>query len=284
VYDRAGRHGEPAANFCVLPFLPEPIHERGGPALNCLILGWRIGSGSTGVYAYELAQYLSERGQHVTCLSAGESDWRLRPHIVVRNRHPFQIIDLRNPPIVPCTRPADPRDEMESPRTLSLLDEVLAGTAPDVVAILDFPGWPARVVDACHQAGSKVFVYLQNMWPFCTRLSLMDRWGGICRDYEGGRRCVACMENVVSSEAAKWRARLPAALWKSSRIHGALKRAYQAGLARPRSQAAPGCEPGYGLRRQAYAAAISKAATACASSHAEPVSWRSSSGSIAAER
>jgi hypothetical protein len=79
VYDGAGRHGEPAPNFCVLPFLPEPIHERGGPALNCLILGWRIGSGSTGVYAYELAQYLSERGHHVTCLSAGESDWRLRP-------------------------------------------------------------------------------------------------------------------------------------------------------------------------------------------------------------
>jgi hypothetical protein len=183
--------------------------------------------------------------------------------IVVRNRHPFQIIGLRNPPIVPCTRPADPRDEIESPRTLSLLGEVLAGTAPDLVAILDFPGWPARVVDACHQAGSKVFVYLQNMWPFCTRLSLMDRWGGICRDYEGGRRCVACMENVVSSEAAKWRARLPAALWKSSRNHGAIKRAYQAGLAWPRSKQAPECEPGYGLRRHAYAAAISKADCVC---------------------
>jgi hypothetical protein len=77
---------------------------------------------------------------------------------------------------------------------------------------------------------------VQNMWPFCTRLSLFDRWGEICRDYEGGKRCIACMQNVVSTEAAKWRDRLPVALWKSARIHGALKGLYQAALAHSASQ------------------------------------------------
>jgi glycosyltransferase involved in cell wall biosynthesis len=231
--------------------------------LNCLILGWSIGTGSTGVYASELAQYLCDAGHQVTCLSAGGSDWRLRPYLFVRQQHPFEIVELRNPPIVPCTRPADPRNEIDSPETLILLRQVLAHAAPEVVAILDYPGWPARTVDICHEVGSKVFVYLQNMWPFCSRLSLMDRWGKICRDYEGGRRCVPCMENVVSSGAAKWRARLPAALWKSSHIHRAVKQAYQASIPRARHEEVAACEPAYGLRRRAYAEAISKADCVC---------------------
>jgi glycosyltransferase involved in cell wall biosynthesis len=234
-----------------------------------LILGWCIGSGSTGVYAAELAQYLCEAGHRVTCLSAGGNDWRLRPYLVVRQEHPFRIIDLRNPSLVPCTRAPNPRNEIESPETLSFLREVLAETAPRVVALIDFPGWPARTVEFCHAAGSKVFVYVQNMWPFCTRLSLFDRWREICRDYEGGKRCIACMQNVVSTEAAKWRDRLPAALWKSARIHGALKGLYQAALAHSGSQGglasqeSDGCAAGYALRRQAYAAAISRADCVC---------------------
>ncbi len=231
--------------------------------MNCLILGWSIGSGSTGVYASELAQHLCGAGHRVACLSAGGSDWRLRPHLVLRQQHPFAIIDLRNPPIVPCTRPADPRNDIESQETLVLLREVLAQAAPDVVAILDYPGWPARTVDVCRHAGSKVFVFLQNMWPFCTRLSLFDRWGEVCRDYENGRRCVTCMESVVSSAAATWRGRLPAALWKSAHVHGAVKRMYQASLARaPAQESAAGAE-GYASRRHAFAAAISKADCVC---------------------
>jgi glycosyltransferase involved in cell wall biosynthesis len=181
----------------------------------------------------------------------------------VRQRHPFRIIDLRNPPLVPCTRAPDPRSEIESPETLSFLREVLAQTAPAVVAIIDLPGWPARTVEACHAAGTSVFVYVQNMWPFCTRLSLFDRWGEICRDYEGGKRCIACMQNVVSTDAAKWRDRLPVALWKSARIHGALKGLYQAALARSASQQPDGCAEPYAVRRQAYAAAICKADCVC---------------------
>jgi glycosyltransferase involved in cell wall biosynthesis len=231
--------------------------------LNCLILGWSIGAGSTGVYASELAQYLCDAGHQVTCLSAGGSDWRLRPHLFVRQQRPFEILDLRNPPIVPCTRPADPRDDIDSPETVKLLRQVLAYAVPEVVAILDYPGWPARTVDVCHQAGSKVFVYLQNMWPFCSRLSLMDRWGQVCRDYDGGRRCVPCMENVVSSGAAKWRGRLPAALWKSSHIHSAVKQAYQASIRGARHDAAAASEPAYGVRRRAYVEAISKADCVC---------------------
>jgi glycosyltransferase involved in cell wall biosynthesis len=119
------------------------------------------------------------------------------------------------------------------------------------------------MVDVCHETGSKVFLYVQNMWPFCTRLSLLDRWGGNCRDYESGRRCVACMENVVSSEAAKWRGRLPGLLWKSARIHGAVKRAYQASILRTRPRDLVESGTGYALRRQAYVEAISKADCVC---------------------
>lgn len=230
--------------------------------LRILILGWLIGRGSTGVYGAELADYLSRRGHAVTCLSAGTCDWRLRPHLRSRRAGLFDQVDLINPPIVCATRPTHPEDEIASPDTERLLTEILGQTRPDVVLILDFPGWPARTVEVCRAAGSKVAVFLQNFWPFCTRLSLLDRWGAVCRDYANGERCVECTRNMLGSGAARWRNRLPAALWRSAGTYAALRRAYRIG-ARARSAVATHLGASYAARRGAYARAIASADLLC---------------------
>ena len=145
---------------------------------------------------------------------------------------------------------------------MRLLREVLATLQPDIVAILDLPGWPARAIEACQDAGSKVMVFLQNFWPFCTRLSLFDRWGKVCGDYQEGNRCVDCMATVVGSEAARWRARLPSVLWKYAGLHASLKSLYRAGASARGSVAVPR-GPSYAARRHAYAEAIGRADLLC---------------------
>lgn len=241
----------------------DPCSVRGAAnRMRILILGWLIGKGSTGVYGAELAAHLARSGHSVTCLSAGTCDWRRKPHVAVKQSVPFELLELRNPPVMACTRPADPSDEIASPETERLLSEILVRIRPDVVLILDFPGWPAHTVKVCHAVGAKVAVFLQNFWPFCTRLSLLDRWGRICTDYAGGERCVACMENIIGTAAARWRARLPALVWRWGNLHTALKRSYHA-FARARSTAAVSQGPAYAARRMAYAKAISEADLLC---------------------
>jgi glycosyltransferase involved in cell wall biosynthesis len=231
------------------------------PGLSLLLLGWMIGTGSTGVFIRELAEYLSGRGHKVTCLSAGRCDWRLRPYLAVVQHEPFEIIELRNPPVVPGARPEDPLEHVDSPRTTELLREVLRLRRPQVAAIIDFPGWPANTVSVCREEGSRVLYYLQNLWPVCTRLSLYSRWKDVCYDFKDGARCVDCMGNLIGSSAARLRNRLPAALWRLEGVKSTAKRAYRA-LARPAHAGSQGVGTGgegYARRRAAYVRAINEA-------------------------
>lgn len=238
--------------------------ERGvteGTRLRLLLLGWMVGTGSTGVFIRELAEYLSGRGHQVTCLSAGRCDWRLRPHLAVVQHEPFEIVELRNPPVVAGARPEDPLEHIESPETTALLREVLRLRRPQVAAIIDFPGWPASTVRVCREEGSRVVYYLQNQWPVCTRLSLYSRWKDVCYDFRDGVRCVDCMGNLIGSGAARVRNRLPAALWKLEAVKSTAKRAYRA-LARPAASAGENAAEGgrkYAGRRAAYVRAINEA-------------------------
>ena len=229
--------------------------------LRLLLLGWMVGTGSTGVFIKELAEYLSGRGHVVTCLSAGRCDWRLRPRLVIVQREPFEIIELRNPPVVPGSRPADPLEHVASPETAELLRTVLRRRCPQVVGIIDFPGWPAETVNVCHEEGSRVLCFLQNLWPVCTRLSLYSRWKDVCYDFQEGTRCVECMDNLVGSSAARLRNRVPAPLLRLVGVKAVAKRAYRI-LARPqragRQNAGPGVEA-YARRRAAYVRAINDA-------------------------
>ena len=227
--------------------------------LHLMLLGWMVGTGSTGVFIKELAEFLSSRGHKVTCLSAGRSDWRLRPHLVVVRREPYELIELRNPPVMAGARPDDPLIHVDSPETTALLRGVVARLAPQVVAIIDFPGWPANTVSTCQQAGSRVLYYLQNMWPLCTRLSLYSRWRDVCYDFKGGVRCVECMADIVGSRAARARDRVPRWLWNQARFNTAAKRLYRALRGGREGTDESDLGSGYGRRRTAYIRAINEA-------------------------
>jgi glycosyltransferase involved in cell wall biosynthesis len=244
-----------SASYC--KSIPQP-HE----AKRVLLLGWLIGSGSTGVYTYELAEYLVSMGYAVTCLSAGKCDWRLKPRVVVQRTRPFEIIELRNPPIFAGARPANPATDIDSPETIRLLRGVVSRVRAKVVAIMDFPGWPAATVKVCQEADAKVVIVLHNFWPFCNRLALFDRYGNVCHDYENGSRCVSCMQNVVGSTTARWRARLPKALWRYTLLHSSLKRLYRFSLD-AYGVTSSGHAPSYAARRSAYVQAVTRADRLC---------------------
>ena len=227
--------------------------------LNILFLGWMIGTGSSGVFIKELADFLSGKGHSVTCFSAGRCDWRIHPYLAVTQQVPFEIVELRNPPIMVGARSDDPNEDVISPVTVSLLRQVLARVRPDIVAVVDFPGWPAKTVEVCHQENCRVLVFLHNFWPFCSRLSLLSSRGTICYDFQNGARCVECTNDMIGSSASRWRNRLPKMIWKYANVHSSLKKLYQVASrsARTVSQRANGSA--YSRRRKAYAEAISAA-------------------------
>jgi hypothetical protein len=233
--------------------------EQPAVKLRILLLGWNIGSGSTGVFIDELARYLSGRGHVVTCLSAGRCDWRVRPHLHVAQTQPYELIELRNPPVMFGARPDDPRVHVDSAKTGALLRSVLSARQPHVAAIIDYPGWPASTVEVCQREGSKVLVYLQNFWPVCTRLSLYSRWKEVCYDYRDGEKCVACMADVTGSSAARWRNRLPSALWGIEKFRFMMKKVYQGIVSTRSSSSAITAGAGYAIRRRAYVDGINKA-------------------------
>lgn len=227
--------------------------------LRILLLGWNIGRGSTGVFIEELARYLCSRGHSVTCLSAGVCDWRLRPHLRVVQATPYEVIELRNPPVMFGARPNDPLRHVDSPETVALLRRVLRRAHPAVAGIIDYPGWPANTVQVCQEAGSRALVYLQNFWPVCTRLSLFSRWKDVCYDYHDGERCAECMADLIGSDAARWRSRLPAQFLEVEKLHFFGKKLYRWLIDRHRNAPTSTTGGAYAVRRRAYVEAINKA-------------------------
>ncbi len=189
-----------------------PVTDR---PLRIAILGWaRLafqgtqGSGYN-LSASELAAGLALSGHHVLYLASGRR-YDLRPRMHIRHIERWRGIecyDLFNSPNV---SPAsynfqNMRQELEhaaqSRLVLSWLDEHRV----QVVHIHSLEGFPLSLIRAIRESGRAVIVTPHNYWFVCPQVDLMQGETRLCRDYEGGAKCVSCIRSRPAAAARRKR-------------------------------------------------------------------------------
>jgi glycosyltransferase involved in cell wall biosynthesis len=189
------------------PFAP-PGWPRTSRPLRIAILGWarlalqeREGSGYN-LSASELAAGLAMSGHHVSYLASGMK-YRAIPGVHIRPLETWRGIEcfdlINSPHFAPAAvnfRRADRETSggAATGRVLRWLDQVRA----QIVHIHSLEGLGLDIIGAIRQTGRPVMVTLHNYWFVCPQVDLLHREVDLCDDYQGGARCVGCLETPDS--------------------------------------------------------------------------------------
>lgn len=172
--------------------------------LRIAFLGWarlslqaREGSGYN-LSASELAAGLAMSGHSVFYMRSGMD------YSVSRTMHarPFETwrgvacYDFFNSPnLSPASSnfnnmPAEIAAPDQCREVLRWLDAIGA----QVVHIHSLEGYPLDLIAAIRRTGRPVVITPHNYWYACPQVDLLHRETSVCMDYEGGARCVGCLE------------------------------------------------------------------------------------------
>lgn len=189
---------------------PESAHlasawSKATEPMHVAILGWaRLaaqaaeGSGYN-LAASELAAGLVLSGHTVHYLRSG-MDYTLAPrgpHIKlmetwrgVRCHHLFN-----SPNLSPASSNFRniPR-ELSDPETSTLIVDWMKTTGIEVVHVHALEGYGLDLIPAIKAAGIPVLVTPHNYWYVCPQVDLLHKERDVCFDYEGGQRCVGCLD------------------------------------------------------------------------------------------
>ncbi|MCC6320219.1 MAG: glycosyltransferase [Phycisphaerales bacterium] len=189
--------------------------------LRIAIIGWaRLSSQGKEGSGYnlsksELARGLALSGHTVTCLQSGMTyRWGLSrrrrgPHIAHREDWAgIRCFDLRNSPnIAPAAwNFRNMAEEVSSPNSTRLVLDWLREQQAQVVHIHSQEGYGLDLIGAIEDAGIPVVATLHNYWHICPQVDLLHREAEVCLDYDGGRRCVGCLEGKDVAKLKKQRA------------------------------------------------------------------------------
>ncbi len=178
-----------------------PVADR---PLRVAFLGWarlsfqaREGSGYN-LSASELASGLALMGHSVFYLRAG-MDYSLKRGMFIKRHETWrgvECFDLFNSPnLSPASANFERMGtEMANPGqvrvVLSWLDEIRA----DVVHVHSLEGSSLDLIGAIRKSGRAVVITPHNYWYACPQVDLLHKEREVCQDYEGGKRCVGCLE------------------------------------------------------------------------------------------
>jgi len=186
--------------------LAPPGWRRTTRPLRIAILGWaRLSAQASEGSGYnlsksELARGLAMSGHTVFYLSAGMT-YRVRggPRIAPRERwggvECFELIN--SPNLAPSAHNfrnvlTETSCPSESALVLRWLDEVRA----EVVHIHSLEGYGLDLIGAIEDSGRPVVVTPHNYWFLCPQVDLLHQERRVCEDYDGGQRCVGCLEAI----------------------------------------------------------------------------------------
>lgn len=172
--------------------------------LRIAILGWarlRLqaleGSGYN-LSATELAAGLAMTGHSVFYLRSG-MDYSLVGGPRIRDEKPWRgvrccsLVNSRN--FSPAsTNFAHIANEFSCPRDDALVIRWLDSIGAEVVHVHSLEGFALSVVGAIRRTGRPVVVTPHNYWYVCPQVDLLHKERDCCMDYDGGRRCVGCLE------------------------------------------------------------------------------------------
>ncbi|MEM8756863.1 MAG: glycosyltransferase [Planctomycetota bacterium] len=177
--------------------------------LNIAVLGWaRLalqaaeGTGYN-LNASEQAAGLAMMGHRVVYLSSGMA-YSARPGMRLRFRERWRGIDcheiVNSPNLAPSA--ANIRNiarETSAPEQSARVVRFLDEHGIDLVHIHSLEGFGIDLVAAMKRSGRAVVITPHNYWYACPQVDLLHNEHELCRDYEGGARCVGCMDSRPAS-------------------------------------------------------------------------------------
>lgn len=179
---------------------PAPPHRLTTIAL----LGWamlslqaREGSGYN-LNASELASTLASRGHRVVYLASGVRFSPL-PGLRIARTQTWRNVGCYHVVNSPVLAPAAVNfrsvgRELRSPALCAAVVRWLDAQRVDVVHVHSLEGFTLDVIGAIRSSGRPVVVTPHNYWFACPQVDLLHRERRVCDDYEGGTRCVGCLE------------------------------------------------------------------------------------------
>lgn len=186
------------------PMDPPPGWDRTDRPLRVAILGWarlwaqaREGSGYN-LVASELAMGLSMRGHRVWALRSG-MEYSARPGMRIRHDGRWCGVScwrlVNSPNLSPAAFNFRNMDrERRSPAQTRLVVEWLDRIRADVVHVHSLEGYGLDLLPAIARSGRAVVVTPHNYWFVCPQVDLLQGGVRVCTDFEGGRRCVGCVD------------------------------------------------------------------------------------------
>lgn len=172
--------------------------------LSVAILGWaRLslqaaeGSGYN-LNASELAAGLVMMGHSVHYLSSGMS-YSVRPGIRLRHREAWRGVRcdeiVNSPNLSPAAANfSNHHQEMHCAKQTRLVLRWLSARNVQVVHVHSLEGFSFDLIAAMRSAGHVVVITPHNYWYACGQVDLLYKEHALCRDYEGGVKCVDCLQ------------------------------------------------------------------------------------------
>lgn len=223
-YQDLAKHSAQSASLlssaCAAPseFLPSglPQWPRTDKPLTVALVGWarlssqvREGSGYN-LNCSDLARGLAMCGHRVVYLASGMSYrlWPRGPHLAFREQWGgIDCYEVRNAPTVApsAVNFAHPEREVSAPETTRLVLKWLDDVGAQVVHIHSAEGFGLDVISAIRASGRPVVVTAHNYHYVCPQVDLLHQEREVCTDYEGGKKCVGCLQgwNVAKTRRSR---------------------------------------------------------------------------------
>lgn len=148
--------------------------------------------------ASELAAGLAMMGHRVLYLSSGFR-YSLVPGLRIRHRENWRGVEcfevINSPNLSPSAANfRNPVQEAVSTKQSSIVACFLADKGVEIVHSHSLEGQGLDLVGELKSRGIRTVVTLHNYWHVCPQVDLIHREHELCFNYDGGRRCVDCLE------------------------------------------------------------------------------------------
>jgi glycosyltransferase involved in cell wall biosynthesis len=210
-------------------------------AVRILHLGWGFSPWRRGGlinYAEDLMAGQVGAGHRVAYFFSGRHYSRVSgPRLKRWRRHGVEMHEVVNGPIVSGLElgTRTPDLEVEEPRLEAGFRRVLRSFRPDVVHIQELLCLPSSLIDVAGEEGVATVMTLQDYFPLCSTLRLVDAGGRICERLEVGEDCALrngeapatrapFVADTLHFEIAQWHRRLRVGRLITNRLYDRMAR------------------------------------------------------------
>jgi glycosyltransferase involved in cell wall biosynthesis len=181
------------------------------PPVRILHVGWGFSPWRPGgliYYAEDLMAAQAARGHEVAYLFSGRHYPGLGGPRLRRWRRPgVAMLEIVNAPIVVGLERGTrtPERDLEEPRLERIFARVLRQERPDVVHVQELLGHPSSILELAADAGVPTVMTLQDYFPLCATVRLIDVDGRVCLRRAVGEDCA--LRNAAAPADARALAR-----------------------------------------------------------------------------